>query len=82
MKLCVLINDKNQIPVPEGSNHVRKESIYRPLGGKIEFGELGANTVHCELVDCRFYDPITEKPKYDNPSLYPDGLLAIYKGSL
>jgi hypothetical protein len=28
------------------------------------------------------YDPMTEKPKDDNPPRYPDGILEMQKGSL
>ena len=51
--VCILDNDKKQILVSEEFDHVRKETFFHTLGVKIEFGELVADTVRRELVDCR-----------------------------
>ena len=39
----------NRILVSEGFDTVKKQAFYRPLGGKIEFGEYGFQTVIREI---------------------------------
>jgi 8-oxo-dGTP pyrophosphatase MutT (NUDIX family) len=46
--LCVFLNN-HRILVFEGYDKVRGETFYRPLGGGIEFGERGEDTVRREL---------------------------------
>jgi len=46
--ICFIIH-KGKILVQKGFDSVKNETFYRPLGGKIKFGELGADTVKREL---------------------------------
>ena len=48
--ICVVRRD-NMIFVAEGFDSVKNETFYRPLGGTIEFGEYGRDTVMRELVE-------------------------------
>jgi len=48
--VCIIIEGGN-ILVQEGFDHVKNEVFYRPLGGKIKFGELGSMTVVRELFE-------------------------------
>jgi len=48
--VCIVIEGGN-ILVQEGFDHVKNEVFYRPLGGKIKFGELGSMTVVRELFE-------------------------------
>jgi len=46
--ICFIIH-KGKILIQKGFDSVKNEAFYRPLGGKIKFGELGADTVKREL---------------------------------
>lgn len=46
--ICVF-RDDDRILAAEGYDSVKKQTFYRPLGGKIEFGEHGADTIVREL---------------------------------
>ena len=46
--ICV-IRRGDDLLVFEGHDRVKGETFYRPLGGRIEFGELGCDTVAREL---------------------------------
>lgn len=48
--ICVVRHD-DKIFVAEGFDSVKKETFYRPLGGTIEFGEYGRDTVVRELME-------------------------------
>lgn len=48
--LCVFQRD-GAIFVAEGHDEVKGETFYRPLGGRIEFGEYAADTVKRELME-------------------------------
>lgn len=48
--LCVFRNN-NRILVAEGYDPVKKQTFYRPLGGRIEFGEWSHETVCRELME-------------------------------
>jgi 8-oxo-dGTP pyrophosphatase MutT (NUDIX family) len=48
--ICI-IRKGNAIFVAEGYDSVKAETFYRPLGGKIEFGERGIDTVKRELLE-------------------------------
>jgi len=61
--LCICVFRKgDSILASEGYDRVKKETFYRPLGGKLEFGEYGHQAVARELkeeigaevVDLRF----------------------------
>ena len=46
--LCIIKN-KGKILVFEGRDQVKKETFYRPLGGGVEFGERGEETIKREF---------------------------------
>ena len=48
--ICVVRHD-DKIFVAEGFDSIKKETFYRPLGGTIEFGEYGRDTVVRELME-------------------------------
>jgi 8-oxo-dGTP pyrophosphatase MutT (NUDIX family) len=48
LAICVF-RKQDRIFVAEGYDSVKQETFYRPLGGKIEFGELGRETVKREI---------------------------------
>lgn len=48
LAICVF-RDGDRILVAEGYDAVKSQVFYRPLGGKIEFGELGRDTIRREL---------------------------------
>lgn len=48
--ICVFRNG-GRILVSEGTDSVKQEHFYRPLGGTIEFGERGAETIVRELME-------------------------------
>ena len=43
--------DDRELLVGEGFDAVKGQRFYRPLGGRIEFGELGAETIRRELLE-------------------------------
>jgi 8-oxo-dGTP pyrophosphatase MutT (NUDIX family) len=48
--ICVL-RDGDRILVSEGHDSVKRQTFYRPLGGTIEFGERGEETVKREFLE-------------------------------
>ncbi len=48
LAICVF-RKQDRIFVAEGYDSVKQETFYRPLGGTIEFGELGRETVKREI---------------------------------
>jgi 8-oxo-dGTP pyrophosphatase MutT (NUDIX family) len=50
LAICVF-RHQNRILVMEGYDPLKKEHFYRPLGGGIEFGEPGSETVCRELME-------------------------------
>jgi len=46
--ICIFSNN-GRILAAEGYDSVRQQTFYRPLGGSIEFGELGEETIRREL---------------------------------
>ena len=50
LAICVFRN-KDRILVAEGSDPIKGETFYRPLGGGIEFGERGEEAVCRELME-------------------------------
>ena len=48
--ICVFYH-QGRILVNEGYDSVKKQTFYRPLGGKIEFGEKSSETVRRELLE-------------------------------
>ncbi len=50
LAICVFLNN-NRILVMEGYDPLKKQRFYRPLGGGIEFGEHGQETVCRELME-------------------------------
>ncbi len=50
LAICVFRRG-NRIFVFEGYDSVKKQTFYRPLGGRIEFGEPAADTVKRELME-------------------------------
>ena len=48
LAICVFSRD-GRILAAEGFDPLKQETFYRPLGGGIEFGETGAETVRREL---------------------------------
>ncbi len=50
LAICAFLNN-NRILVMEGYDPLKKEHFYRPLGGGIEFGEPGKETVCRELME-------------------------------
>jgi 8-oxo-dGTP pyrophosphatase MutT (NUDIX family) len=50
LAICVFRHE-GRILAAEGYDRMKKQTFYRPLGGKIEFGETGAQTVARELME-------------------------------
>lgn len=50
LAIC-LIQHEGRLLVGEGYDGVKRNTFYRPLGGKIEFGELGAETIAREFME-------------------------------
>ena len=48
--ICVFYH-QGRILVNEGYDSVKKQTFFRPLGGKIEFGEKSSETVRRELLE-------------------------------
>ena len=48
LAICVFFRD-NKILVAEGYDPIKRETLYRPLGGGIEFGERSEHTIRREL---------------------------------
>lgn len=55
----VIIRRGDAILVAEGYDSARQETFYRPLGGRIAFGEYGHQTVARELLE-EIAEPITD----------------------
>jgi 8-oxo-dGTP pyrophosphatase MutT (NUDIX family) len=50
LAICVFWH-QGRILAAEGYDRVKQQTFYRPLGGKIEFGETGAEAVARELME-------------------------------
>ena len=50
LAICVF-RSRDRILVMEGYDSIKQEHFYRPLGGGIEFGESGAETICRELME-------------------------------
>jgi len=50
LAICVFRNQE-RILVAEGYDSVKKQTFYRPLGGRIEFGEWSYETICRELME-------------------------------
>ena len=50
LAICVF-RSRNRILVMEGYDSIKQEYFYRPLGGGIEFGESGVETICRELME-------------------------------
>jgi 8-oxo-dGTP pyrophosphatase MutT (NUDIX family) len=50
LAIC-LIQNRGRLLVGEGYDQVKRSTFYRPLGGKIEFGERGAETIAREFME-------------------------------
>jgi 8-oxo-dGTP pyrophosphatase MutT (NUDIX family) len=50
LAICVF-RSRDRILVMEGYDSIKQEYFYRPLGGGIEFGESGAETICRELME-------------------------------
>lgn len=50
LAICVFRHE-GRILVAEGYDPVKQQTFYRPLGGGIEFGEFGEQTIHRELFE-------------------------------
>ena len=50
LAICIF-RKNNRILVAEGYDPVKRQTFYRPLGGAIEFGEYGEQTIHRELME-------------------------------
>ena len=50
LAICLFRNN-DRILVAEGYDPVKQQSFYRPLGGRIEFGEYSEQTIHRELLE-------------------------------
>jgi len=50
LAICVFRHE-GRILAAEGYDRMKNQIFYRPLGGKIEFGETGAQTVSRELME-------------------------------
>jgi 8-oxo-dGTP pyrophosphatase MutT (NUDIX family) len=48
LAICVFRHE-NRIFAAEGYDQIKQQTFYRPLGGKIEFGEYGHQTIAREL---------------------------------
>jgi 8-oxo-dGTP pyrophosphatase MutT (NUDIX family) len=48
--ICVFCHD-GRILAAEGYDPAKQQTFYRPLGGAIEFGEYGADTIRRELAE-------------------------------
>ncbi len=63
LAICVFRN-RGRILVMEGYDKVKKEYFYRPLGGKIEFGESSIETICRELMEEINVDVDSESLRY------------------
>ena len=50
LALCVFLHE-DRIFVSEGYDKVKDQIFYRPIGGRIEFGERAEETIHRELME-------------------------------
>jgi ADP-ribose pyrophosphatase YjhB (NUDIX family) len=50
-KAICLIQHAGRLLVSEGYDEVKRDTFYRPLGGTIEFGELGSETIAREMME-------------------------------
>jgi len=50
LAICVFRRN-DRILVAEGYDPLKKQTFYRPLGGGIEFGERGEETIHREIME-------------------------------
>lgn len=87
LAICVIL-DQDKILVQEGYDYIKKEKFYRPLGGKIKFGELGSQTVtrelreeiHAEIEDIQYLGVIESIFTYNGMDCHE--IVLIYAANL
>jgi ADP-ribose pyrophosphatase YjhB (NUDIX family) len=67
LALALIKNEQDQFLFHQGFDSVKDEKFYRPLGGGIEFGELGSDALERE-----FHEEINEQ-------ISVEGLIDIYE---
>ena len=85
--ICI-IQHAGRLLVAEGFDEVKKSKFYRPLGGKIEFGERGAETIAREFMeeidarvtDIRYLGTVENIFTYDGQMGHE--IVLVYAGSL
>jgi 8-oxo-dGTP pyrophosphatase MutT (NUDIX family) len=83
-----LIQNRGRVLVGEGYDAVKRSTFYRPLGGRIEFGELGAETIarefkeeiRAEVTNIRYLGTLENIFTYDGQRGHE--IVLIYSGDL
>ncbi len=88
VKAMLIVRNKDKLLFSRGYDSVKKRAFLRPLGGHVEFGERGAETIRreikeelgCEARDVKFLSVIEHLFTYNGERKHE--IILMYAGNL
>lgn len=88
VKAMLLVRNGDKLLFSRGYDEVKKEAFLRPLGGHVEFGEKGEDTIRremqeevgCEALDVRFISTMENLFTYNGKQGHE--IILVYEGKL
>lgn len=84
----LIVRNGNKLLFSRGYDEIKKQAFLRPLGGHVEFGETGVETIKremleevgCEALDVRFVSAIENLFTYNGEQGHE--IILVYEGKL
>lgn len=88
VKAMLIVRNGEKILSSRGYDEIKKQAFLRPLGGHVEFGETGVETIKremleevgCEALDVRFISAIENLFTYNGTRGHE--IILVYEGKL
>ncbi|MSU56479.1 MAG: NUDIX domain-containing protein [Candidatus Taylorbacteria bacterium] len=88
VKAMLVVRNGNKLLFSRGFDTGKKEAFLRPLGGHMEFGEIGAETVRremqeevgCDVLDVKFISAVENLFTYNGKQGHE--IILMYEGKL